>query len=302
MKVRAIQILGFLFTMFGWIFIGCSMAMEGWKVSAIGGQGGSAIMTVAWYWSSLWRACFTDSTAVTNCYDFPVLWSVEDHIQVVRALLMGGMTTGVLGFVLSLMGMECTYIGGKDREKNRTLFVGGCCHVTAGLLAASGYAVYSRYVSADYFNPSYDGLKYVLGTPIFIGFSGSMFHMTGGLFHLVSLCKIWSAKHREPSIVVATEGPPLYSELNAVSEIRSGSAASSVSDLYPTNAAQAKPVVTKNVKYQSKPKHSSRSPRKLEYSQKSEQSSGSRQSSKSSKSSQYSKFDPNQYFIKNSYI
>ncbi|KAG7261096.1 hypothetical protein CRUP_024789 [Coryphaenoides rupestris] len=55
----------------------CTMAMEGWKVTSIGGMGGSSIIKVAWYWSSLWRACFTDSTAVTNCYDFPVLWSVD---------------------------------------------------------------------------------------------------------------------------------------------------------------------------------------------------------------------------------
>lgn len=64
-------------TVLGWIFIACTMAMEGWKISAIGGMGGSSIIKVAWYWSSLWRSCFTDSTAVSNCYDFPVLWSVQ---------------------------------------------------------------------------------------------------------------------------------------------------------------------------------------------------------------------------------
>lgn len=77
MKIRAMQIWGFLLAVLGWIFVSCSMAMEGWKISSIGGQGGSAIISVGWYWSSLWRACFTDSTSTSNCYDFPVLWSVE---------------------------------------------------------------------------------------------------------------------------------------------------------------------------------------------------------------------------------
>lgn len=77
MKIRAMQIWGFLLAVLGWIFVSCTMAMEGWKISSIGGQGGSSIMSVGWYWSSLWRACFTDSASTSNCYDFPVLWSVE---------------------------------------------------------------------------------------------------------------------------------------------------------------------------------------------------------------------------------
>lgn len=77
MKIRVVQIWGFLMTVLGWIFVACTMAMEGWKITSIGGMGGSSIIKVAWYWSSLWRSCFTDSTAVSNCYDYPMLWSVE---------------------------------------------------------------------------------------------------------------------------------------------------------------------------------------------------------------------------------
>lgn len=77
MKVRDMQIWGLLLTLMGWIFVACSIAMEGWKVASVGGQGGSSIITVGWYWSSLWRACYTDSAATSNCYDFPVLWAVE---------------------------------------------------------------------------------------------------------------------------------------------------------------------------------------------------------------------------------
>nr|AHH91481.1 claudin10e [Tetraodon nigroviridis] len=226
MKIRVVQIWGFLMTVLGWIFIACTMAMEGWKISAIGGMGGSSIIKVAWYWSSLWRSCFTDSTAVSNCYDFPVLWSVQGSIQIVRGLLMSGLSLGMLGFVLSLLGMECTFIGGKDRSKHKKIYAGGCCHIasgnvcfnrttrtsvqnwtplvvtiglccvylsfccifSSGLLAASGYAVYAHHVSIEYFNPSYDGLKFDLGTPLFLGWVGSAFHMTGGFFYLWSVC------------------------------------------------------------------------------------------------------------------
>ncbi|TRY89185.1 hypothetical protein DNTS_015766 [Danionella cerebrum] len=149
MKVRTMQIWGFLLTVLGWIFVSCSLAMEGWKICSVGGQGGSSIISVAWYWSSLWRACFTDSASTSNCYDFPVLWSVEGYLQIVRALLMSGMGVGVLGFILSLVGMECTFIGGNDKEKKRCVCTGGICQVSSGMLSAAGYAVYAERVSAD---------------------------------------------------------------------------------------------------------------------------------------------------------
>ncbi|KAG7503580.1 claudin-10-like [Solea senegalensis] len=189
MKIRVVQIWGFLMTVLGWIFVACTMAMEGWKITSIGGMAGSSIIKVAWYWSSLWRSCFTDSTAVTNCYDYPVLWSVEGHIQIVRGLLMAALSLGMLGFVLSLMGMECTFLGGKDRAKYKKIYSGGWCHIISGSLSTCGYAVYAQYVSVEYFNPDFDGLKYDLGTPLFLGWVGSAFQSTGGFFYLWSVCK-----------------------------------------------------------------------------------------------------------------
>ncbi|XP_044044188.1 claudin-10 [Siniperca chuatsi] len=188
MKIRVVQIWGFLMTVLGWIFMACTLAMEGWKITAIGGMGGSAVIKVAWYWSSLWRSCYTDSTAVSNCYDYPVLWSVEGSIQIVRGLLMAALSLGMMGFVLSLMGMECTFIGGKDRSKYKKIYTGGWCHIISGLLSTCGYAVYAQYVSVEYFNPDFDGLKYDLGTPLFLGWVGSIFQMTGGFFYLWSVC------------------------------------------------------------------------------------------------------------------
>ena len=76
MRKRLIQVFGFLASSLGWLFVLCSMAMDYWRITQIGGQAGSWIIKVAWYWSNLWKDCYTDSTAITNCRDYPVLWSV----------------------------------------------------------------------------------------------------------------------------------------------------------------------------------------------------------------------------------
>ncbi|XP_066522704.1 claudin-10 [Hoplias malabaricus] len=234
MKVRVMQIWGFLQTALGWIFIACSLAMEGWKVAATGGQGGIAVFTVSWYWSSLWRSCSTDSNAVSNCFDFPVLWSVEYDVQIVRALLMSGLSFGVLGFILSMVGMECTYIGGKEKEKKRAIFIGALCHIISGLLAAGGYSVYALHVSAEYFNPNVH-LNYDLGTPLFLGWVGCVFQIVGGLFYLVSVCKLWSVTdHIASDEMKAEENKFLHSSatnLSIISELPSCSKESTASDL-----------------------------------------------------------------------
>uniref|UniRef100_UPI0037E807EB claudin-10 n=1 Tax=Semicossyphus pulcher TaxID=241346 RepID=UPI0037E807EB len=246
MRIRVVQIWGFLMTVFGWIFVACTMAMEGWKITSIGGMGGSSIIKVAWYWSSLWRSCFTDSTAVSNCYDYPVLWSVEGSIQIVRGLLMSALSLGMLGFVLSLLGMECTFIGGKDQSKYKKIYAGGWCHIIAGLLSTCGYAVYAQYVSVEYFNPDFDGLKYDLGTPLFLGWVGSAFHMAGGFFYVWSVCTplcggevtvITVQPQQDPeqnkstTALSTVSGITSKTKLSSVSELSSRSERSDVSDI-----------------------------------------------------------------------
>uniref|UniRef100_A0A3Q3QJF2 Uncharacterized protein n=1 Tax=Monopterus albus TaxID=43700 RepID=A0A3Q3QJF2_MONAL len=210
MQIRVVQIWGFLMTVLGWVFMACTMAMENWMNTSIGGLAGSYVMKQVSYYANL-----------CHCYDFPVLWAVDVDIQIVRGLLIAALCLGMLGFVLSLMGMECTFIGGKDRSKHKIIFAGGWCHIisgkclvssrvctcrtlktfflcfyqhdlSSGLIATCGYAVFMQYV-LTYFNPDPDGLDYNLGSPVLLGWVGAAIHMTGGFFYLwsvwIQLCR-----------------------------------------------------------------------------------------------------------------
>lgn len=67
------------------------------------------------------------------------------HLQVVQGLLIAALSLGMLGFVLSLMGMECTFIGGKDRSKYKKIYTGGFCHIISGKCLVSADGEYSVY-------------------------------------------------------------------------------------------------------------------------------------------------------------
>ena len=45
---------------------------------------------------------------------------------------MCGLTLGFFGVVLCFVGMECTYIGGADKTKDKLLFAGAVFHFAGG--------------------------------------------------------------------------------------------------------------------------------------------------------------------------
>ncbi|KAM9851306.1 claudin-10-like [Aulostomus maculatus] len=192
MRKRLIQVLGFLSTSLGWLFILCTMAMDYWRITQLGGQGGSFIIRVAWYWSNLWKDCFTDSTAVTNCRDFPVLWTVTPFIQGVRGLLMCGLTLGFFGVVFCFVGMECTYIGGGEKTKDKLLLSGAVFHFFGGVSDIAGYCLYINRIARTTFAPSIGPgvLRYDLGPPIFLGLVGCFFILLGSLLYAVTVCRV----------------------------------------------------------------------------------------------------------------
>ncbi|XP_061735046.1 claudin 10-like 2 [Nerophis ophidion] len=198
MRKRFIQVCGFLISTLGWLFVLCTMAMDYWRISQIGGQGGSFIIKVAWYWSNLWKDCFTDSTAVTNCRDFPVLWSVTTYVQGVRGLLMCGLTLGFFAAVLCFLGMECTYIGGQQQSKDKMLFAGAVFHFVGGVSDIAAYCLYINRIARTSFAPSLAPgvLRYDLGPPIFLGLVGCFCILLGAIFYAVTVYTVIKPKSR----------------------------------------------------------------------------------------------------------
>ncbi|XP_040057110.2 claudin-10 [Gasterosteus aculeatus] len=192
MGKRLIQVLGFLISSLGWVFVLCTMAMDFWRTSQLGGQGGSFIIKVAWYWSNLWKDCYTDSTAVTNCRDFPVLWSVKPFVQAVRGLLMCGLTLGFVAVILCFVGMECTYIGGAQKIKDKLLLAGALFHIAGCVSDVSAYCLYINRVARTAFagrvGPGV--LRYDLGPPIFLGLVGCFLILLGGIFYAVTVYRV----------------------------------------------------------------------------------------------------------------
>ncbi|AWP13178.1 hypothetical protein SMAX5B_018353 [Scophthalmus maximus] len=190
--------------------------MDYWRITQLGGQGGSFIIRVAWYWSNLWKDCFTDSTAVTNCRDFPVLWTVTPFVQGVRGLLMCGLTLGFFGVVLCFFGMECTYIGGADKGKDKMVLAGAVFHLLGvvryqhknglqdcgnvhgdwllchlcdwmdpRMCSMIAFSYYGNKIRSEFDDPHYKAQKFEIGVGVFVGWGGSTLLVVGGLIYSI---------------------------------------------------------------------------------------------------------------------
>ncbi|XP_010893161.2 claudin-10 [Esox lucius] len=218
MGKRLFQIIGFLTSTLGWLFVLCTMVMNYWRFIQIGGQGGSAIIKVAWYWSSLWKDCYTESTAIDNCRDFPVLSSISSFVQRAKALLVCGLTLGFFGAIFCFVGMECTYIGGGEKNKDKVLLAGSLFHFVGGVSDIAAYCLYINKVARTTFAPTSSGVRqYNLGTPIFLGLVGSGFIVLGAILYAVTVYKVVFPK---TSVVNAYGGPGAQPNMAPLSEGR----------------------------------------------------------------------------------
>ncbi|XP_071380486.1 claudin-10-like [Centroberyx affinis] len=198
---RLAQILGLLVSILGWGLVASTLAMDHWRVAQLGGEGGSSVVTAAWYWSNLWKDCYEDSTTVVNCVDFGVLWAVKSYIQAVRGLLMIGLGLGLVGTVLTFFGMECTYIGGGQRTNDKMLITASALHLVGCVSDMVGYCLYINRVAAAILHGKADPskLRYDIGTPLYLGLVGSFLILLGCTLQCATACRVTHPKRREYS-------------------------------------------------------------------------------------------------------
>ncbi|XP_035485617.1 claudin-10 [Scophthalmus maximus] len=171
----------------------------------LGGEAGSSVVVAAWFWSDLWKDCYQDSTALVNCVDFGVLWTVKSYVQAVRGLLVIGLCLGSIGTVLAFLGLECTRVGGGQRSKDGLLVTASAFHLAGCLSDVAGYCLYINRVVVAFLHSKADpsALRYEMGAPLYVGLVGSLLLFLGCAVHCATVYRgnqTESRRHAVPSI------------------------------------------------------------------------------------------------------
>ncbi|KAF7205862.1 claudin-15 isoform X1 [Nothobranchius furzeri] len=161
----------------GWILVFVSLEDQYWKEST---NDGSAITTSTIY-ENLWMSCASDSTGVFNCRDFPSLLALPGYIQATRGLMIASIVLGTFGIVGTLIGMQCSKIGGENYVlKGRIAAIGGVFFILQGLCTMIAVSWYAANITQQFFDQFYAGIKYEIGQGLYIGWSSAVLALCGG--------------------------------------------------------------------------------------------------------------------------
>ncbi|XP_056141230.1 claudin-15-like [Lampris incognitus] len=182
--------LGFL----AWVMVGVALPNRYWKISTVEGN----VITTSTIYENLWMSCATDSTGVHNCRDFPSLLALNGYIQASRALMIAAIVFGTFGLVATLVGMQCSKIGGENYIlKGRFAGIGGMFFLLQGLCTMIAVSWYAANITQQFFDEFYPGTKYEIGEGLYIGWSSATLAICGGSC-LMCACKLGTSTEKTP--------------------------------------------------------------------------------------------------------
>ncbi|XP_072548750.1 claudin-15-like isoform X2 [Salminus brasiliensis] len=179
----AVQVCGLVSGFLGCVCAFVTLHNSTWKESS---DYDDVIITSKLF-ENLWMSCAEDSTGVYNCWYFQSLLALPGYIQACRALMIAAIVMGTFGLVATLVGMQCSKIGGENYIlKGRIAAVGGVFFILQGLCTMIAVSWYAANITREFFDPLYPGTKYEIGEGLYIGWSSGTLALIGGCCLLCS--------------------------------------------------------------------------------------------------------------------
>ncbi|XP_051234167.1 claudin 15-like a [Dicentrarchus labrax] len=185
----AVEATGFIMCIISWLINGAALANDYWKISTVSG---SVIISQRQF-ENLWHSCAENSAGIAECRDFESLLSLPAHVQACRALMIIALLLGLGSMIVSLLGLKCIKIGSTtEQSKAKIASTGGILSIVSGLCCMIAVSWYAFRVVQDFNDPFTGGVKFELGTGLFMGWGGASLSMLGGAL-LCTACKRASA-------------------------------------------------------------------------------------------------------------
>ncbi|KAM4894937.1 claudin-19-like [Sylvia borin] len=178
MASSCLQICALLLALAGFTTLVFTTMSSRWKVLDTTAE----MVTADWVSEGLWMDCAATAVGSVECKKFLYMLNSDPHVQACRALMITSILLGFLAAVLSLLGMKCTNIGLSHEDgKMKFTVTGGFLFILAGLCSIVAISWYAAMITAQFFNKLYAGTRYELGEGLYLGWTGSILYMLGGI-------------------------------------------------------------------------------------------------------------------------
>ncbi|XP_055261399.1 claudin-5 [Moschus berezovskii] len=178
MGSAALEILGLVLCLVGWVGLILACGLPMWQVTAFLDHN---IVTAQTTWKGLWMSCVVQSTGHMQCKVYDSVLALSPEVQAARALTVGAVLLALVALFVTLAGAQCTTCVAPGPAKARVALSGGALYALCGLLALVPLCWFANIVVREFYDPTVPmSQKYELGAALYIGWAASALLMCGG--------------------------------------------------------------------------------------------------------------------------
>ncbi|XP_062038246.1 claudin-5 [Lepus europaeus] len=178
MGSAALEILGLVLCLVGWVGLILACGLPMWQVTAFLDHN---IVTAQTTWKGLWMSCVVQSTGHMQCKVYESVLALSAEVQAARALTVGAVLLALVALFVTLAGAQCTTCVAPGPGKARVALTGGALYALCGLLALVPLCWFANIVVREFYDPAVPvSQKYELGAALYIGWAASALLMCGG--------------------------------------------------------------------------------------------------------------------------
>ncbi|GLD65729.1 claudin-7-like protein [Lates japonicus] len=144
-------------------------------------------------------SCAATSLGSVQCSKFKTVLGLPAHLQTCRALMILSLMGGLAAIIVSVLGLKCTKIGRtSEHAKDQIALSGGILFILSGLFTLIAVSWYAARVIHDFYDPLRGGVRFELGTGLYLGWAASCLALLGGSM-LCCSCRKSSSSSSSPA-------------------------------------------------------------------------------------------------------
>lgn len=205
-----LQVVGLVLGVLSWCLQSSCTSSQLWKVRSQA----ESVSSSQWQFEGLWMSCAATSLGSIQCSRFKTLLGLPAHLQACRALMILSLLVGLASIVVSILGLKCTKLGQtSEKVKSQIALSGGIMFILSGVFTVIAVSWYAGRVIHDFYDPLYGGVRFELGTGLYLGWASASLAVLGGSL-LCCSCSSSSSpsapRHFSYYSASAGRGPNIY--------------------------------------------------------------------------------------------
>ncbi|XP_037533617.1 claudin-19-like [Nematolebias whitei] len=175
--VMGLQVVGLVLGIVSWCLQSSCTSSQTWKVKSQA----ESVTTSSWQFEGLWMSCAATSMGSVQCSKFKTVLGLPAHLQFCRALMILSLLLGLASIVVSVLGLKCTKLGKTSEQvKGQMALSGGVMFILSGVFTLTAVSWYAARVIQDFYDPLYVGVRFELGSGLYLGWAASGLAVLGG--------------------------------------------------------------------------------------------------------------------------